>query len=225
MTSIAIVGAGPQLGLAIARTFGSQGYDVALIARNRAKLDDLVGILTAEGISAAAFPSDVLDRDALTQALKDAATQFGGIGVLEYSPSAGLDTIGAATPAGTELAHVQHEIEFRLYGAIAATQAVLPAMREAGAGTLLFTTSTGSTKPQTPTASISTAMAALRSWAINLHKELVDTGIQAAHIGIDATIGTPTFYGQPRATADQLALLYWDLHMNHRDQSERIFRG
>ncbi|WP_019067991.1 hypothetical protein [Streptomyces hokutonensis] len=65
----------------------------------------------------------------------------------------------------------------------------------------------------------------MRSWAINLHKELTDTGIQAAHIGIDATIGTPTFYGQPRATADQLALLHWDLHMNHRDQSERIFRG
>ncbi|MFJ9479283.1 short-chain dehydrogenase, partial [Streptomyces mirabilis] len=37
MTSIAIVGAGPQLGLAIARTFGSQGYDVALISRNRTK--------------------------------------------------------------------------------------------------------------------------------------------------------------------------------------------
>ena len=84
--SIAIVGAGPQLGLAIARTFGTQGFDVALIARNRAKLDDLVGQLGAEGITAAAFPADVLDRDALTQALKDAATRFGGIDVLEYSP-------------------------------------------------------------------------------------------------------------------------------------------
>ena len=61
------------MGLAIARTFGSQGFDVALISRNRAKLDGLVGTLTAEGITAAAFPADVLDRDALTQALKDAA--------------------------------------------------------------------------------------------------------------------------------------------------------
>jgi NAD(P)-dependent dehydrogenase (short-subunit alcohol dehydrogenase family) len=225
VTSIAIVGAGPQLGLAIARTFGSQGYDVALISRNRTKLDDLVGTLTAEGITAAAFPADVLDRDALTQALKDAAAQFGGIDVLEYSPSAGLGTSAVTTPAGTEPAHVEHEIEFHLYGAIAATKAVLPAMREAGTGTLLFTTSAGSINPQPASAHISTAMAALRNWTINLHKELADTGIQAAHIGLDATIGTPTFYGQPQATADQLSLLYWDLHITNRDQAERIFRG
>ncbi|MBK3568194.1 SDR family oxidoreductase [Streptomyces sp. MBT62] len=225
MTSIAIVGAGPRLGLAIARTFGSQGYDVALIARNRTKLDDLVSTLTAEGITAAAFPADVLDRDALTQALKDAAAEFGGIDVLEYSPSAGLGSIKATTPAETELTHVQHEIEFQLYGAIAATEAVLPAMCEAGTGTLLFTTRATSMNPQPSTAPSGTAMAALRNWAINLHKELAGTGIQAAHIGIDATIGTPTFYGQPRATADQLSLLYWDLHIAHRDQAERIFRG
>ncbi|PBC93488.1 hypothetical protein SAMN05446589_10657 [Streptomyces sp. OV198] len=49
MTSIAIVGAGPQLGLAIARTFGSQGFDVALISRNRDKLDALVGSVRLPG--------------------------------------------------------------------------------------------------------------------------------------------------------------------------------
>jgi short-subunit dehydrogenase len=49
VTSIAIVGAGPQLGLAIARTFGSQGFDVALISRNRDKLDALVGSVRLPG--------------------------------------------------------------------------------------------------------------------------------------------------------------------------------
>ncbi|MEU8868451.1 hypothetical protein [Streptomyces umbrinus] len=59
--------------LAIACTFGSQGYDVAPISRNPSKLD-------------------VLDHATLTQALKDATTQSSGIDVLEYTPSAGLDT-------------------------------------------------------------------------------------------------------------------------------------
>ena len=49
--------------------------------------DGLVGTLAAEGITAAAFPADVLDRDSLTQARMDAAAHLGGIDVLEYSPS------------------------------------------------------------------------------------------------------------------------------------------
>ncbi|MFD0478345.1 SDR family NAD(P)-dependent oxidoreductase [Nonomuraea thailandensis] len=62
MPTIAIVGAGPGLGLAIARTFGSRGFDVALIARTKDKLETLVAQLGKEGITAEAFPADVLDR-------------------------------------------------------------------------------------------------------------------------------------------------------------------
>ncbi|MET9087666.1 SDR family NAD(P)-dependent oxidoreductase [Streptomyces sp. NPDC004237] len=222
MTSIAIIGAGPQLGLAIARTFGSQGLDVALISRNREKLDGLIGTLTAEGITAAAFPADVLDRDALSQALKDAATQFGGIDVLEYSPLAGLTTT-LATPVEAEPAHVQHEIEFQLYGAMAATKAVLPAMREAGAGTLLYTTGAGSIDPVPQVGNVNAAAAALRNWAINLHKELDGTGIQAAHVGIDVSIGTPAVPGFPTAQPEEISPVYWDLHTTKRDQAELVF--
>ena len=222
MTSIAIIGAGPQLGLAIARTFGSQGYDVALISRNPEKLDGLVGTLTAEGITAAAFPADVLDRDALTQALKDAAARFGGIDVLEYSPVAALTTT-LVTPTEAEPAHVQHEIEFQLYGAITATKAVLPAMREAGAGTLLYTTGAGSIDPVPQVGNVNAAAAALRNWVINLHKELDGTGVQAAHVGIDVSIGTPAVPGFPTAQPEEISPVYWDLHTTKRDQAELVF--
>ncbi|MGW4606857.1 SDR family NAD(P)-dependent oxidoreductase [Streptomyces sp. NPDC004532] len=225
MTSIAIVGAGPQLGLAIARTFGSNGFDVALISRNRDRLDGLVGTLTAEGITAAAFLADVLDRDALTQALKDAATRFGRIDVLEYSPVGALGTVAMTTPTETQTAHLQHEIEFQLYGAITATQAVMPAMREADAGTLLFTTGDGSVNPQRPLANVNAAAAALRNWAINLHKDLEGTGIQAAHIGIGVSISMAFLHGIPVAEPEDISPVYWELHTTHRDQSERIFRG
>ena len=223
MTSIAIVGAGPQLGLAIARTFGSQGFDVALISRNRDKLDDLVGKLTAEGINAAAFPADVLDRDALTQALENAAARFGGIDVLEYSPLGQFGQVVLTTPAESDPAHVQHEIEFQLYGAIAATQAVLPAMREAGAGTLLYTTGAGSIWPDPRVANVNAAAAALRNWAMNLHNELAGTGVQAAHVCIDTAIGTSMLPGIPAAQPEQIAPLYWDLHKNKRDEAELFF--
>ncbi len=223
MTSIAIVGAGPQLGLAIARTFGSHGFDVALVARNRDKLDQLVGTLTAEGIPAAAFPADVLDRDALTQALKDAAAHFGGIDVLEYSPVGTIGSTALTTPAQTEPADVQRELEFQLYGALAATQAVLPAMREAGAGTLLFTTGAGSIDPVPQVGNVNAAAAALRNWVINLHKELEGTGIQAAHVGIDVSIGMSVIPDFPTAQPEEISPVYWDLHTTKRDEAELVF--
>ncbi|WP_448255812.1 SDR family NAD(P)-dependent oxidoreductase [Microbacterium aurum] len=62
MPTIAIVGVGPSLGFSIAKVFGSQGFTVALISRNKTKLDHLVGELAGLGIAAAAFPADVSRR-------------------------------------------------------------------------------------------------------------------------------------------------------------------
>lgn len=109
MPSIAIIGAGPGLGRAIARAFGSRGYDVALISRNRAKLDGLIDQLAADGITAAAFPADVLDRESLTHAL-GAAARFGGIDVLEYSPVGTAATTKLTLPSETAPEDIQSRL-------------------------------------------------------------------------------------------------------------------
>ncbi|QNP68190.1 SDR family NAD(P)-dependent oxidoreductase [Streptomyces roseirectus] len=223
MPTIAIIGAGPQLGRAIARTFGTQGFDVALISRSRANLDALVSGLAEEGITAAGFPADVMDRDALTQALKAAADKFGGIDVLEYSPVGTSGSTALTTPTETEPEHVQVQMEFQLYGAIAATKAVLPAIRDAGAGTLLYTTGAGSIDPVPQVGNVNAAAAALRNWAVNLHKELAGTGVQAAHVGIDVSIGTPAVPGFPTAQPHEISPVYWDLHTTKRDLAELVF--
>lgn len=230
MSTIAIVGAGPGLGLSVARTFGNQGFNIALISRNSAKLDKLVSRLAAEDIIAAAFPADVLDHEGLTQALADAATKFGRIDVLEFSPVDPLHT-PLATPSETGPSTLQPQIEIQLYGAIAATQAVLPGMREAGTGTLLFTTGAGSREPVPFVANVNAAAAALRNWAINLHTELNGTGVQAAHIGIDVSIipsdpseqVIPTNPDFPAVSAEQISPVYWGLHATMRDVSEFFF--
>lgn len=226
MPTIAIVGAGPGLGLAIARAFGAHGYDVALISRNRAKLDGLIDQLAADGIAAAAFPADVLDRESLAQALSDAAALFGGIRVLEYSPVGTVATTKLTLPSETDPEDIQSQIEFQLYGAITATSAVLPAMREAGAGTLLYTTGAGSVKPVPQVGNVNSAAAALRNWAINLNQELAGTGVYAVHVGIDVSINNSAIPavipGFPTAPAEDIAAAYWELH-NTRQDAEYIF--
>jgi len=62
----------------------------------------------------------------------------------------------------------------------------------------------------------------LRNWVLNLHKELAGSGIQAAHVAIGVWIGGGGPEGAPAATADEIAPLYWDLHVR-RDQAERVF--
>ncbi|WP_432194328.1 SDR family NAD(P)-dependent oxidoreductase [Streptomyces sp. bgisy027] len=224
MPTIAIVGAGPGMGLAIARTFGSRGFDVALIARTKEKLQTLVDELGREGITAAAFPADVLDRASLTDALDAAKARFGGIDVLEYSPAPHSPVPGftMATPSQATVDNLQPQIEYNFYGAVAATQAVLPAMREAGAGTLLFTTGAGSVDPNPMLGNVNAAAAALRNWAVNLNKELAGTGVYAAHVAIGAWIGGGGPEGAPTATAEEIAPLYWELHES-RDRSEAVF--
>ncbi|WP_416975502.1 SDR family oxidoreductase [Streptomyces sp. 4F14] len=225
MSTIAVVGAGPQLGLAIARTFGRKGFKVALISRDRDKLDRLVAELATEFVDAAAFPADVLDRDALTRAIEDAASHFGGIDVLEFSPVGTASDTTLTNPADTTPADVQHQIDLQLYGAMTATRAVLPAMRENGAGTLLYTTGAGSIDPVPQVGNVNAAAAALRNWVVNLHKELAGTGVQAAHVGIDVSIGVSVVPGFPTAKPEEISPVYWDLHATKRDQAELVFSG
>lgn len=226
MPALAVIGAGSGLGLAIARAFGARGFDVALIARNPNKLDQLIAVLAEEKITAAAFAADVRDADALSQALDDAAARFGGIDALEYSPAQHMPDpkFTLTTPSESTSDDFQREMEFYLYGAAIATRAVLPRMRDAGAGTLLFTTGAGSIHPLPMLGNVNAAAAALRNWVINLHNELAGTGVYAAHVAIDAVIGeVGGFDGFPSATPEQIAPVYWDLH-TARDTAEHVFK-
>ncbi|WP_033328447.1 SDR family NAD(P)-dependent oxidoreductase [Streptomyces yerevanensis] len=224
MPTIAIIGAGPGMGLAIARTFGSRGFDVALISRTKEKLQTLVGQLGQEGITAEAFTADVLERPSLTAALDAVKARFGGIDVLEYSPAPHSPVPGLtmAAPSEVTVDNLQPQIEYIFYGAVAAARTVLPAMREAGAGTLLFTTGGGSVDPIPMLGNVNAPAAALRNWVINLNKELAGSGVHAAHVAIGVWIGEGGPEGFPTATSEEIAPLYWDLHEN-RDRSEAVF--
>jgi NADP-dependent 3-hydroxy acid dehydrogenase YdfG len=218
MPHIAIVGAGPGLGFSIAKVFGGHGFDVALISRNKVALDALVVQLAKSSITAAAFPADVSDRTALIEALEDAAARFGAINVLEYSPYGGLVSV---SPVEVTVDNLQPQMEHHLYGAVTAVQTVLPAMLEASAGTLLFTTGGGAITPYPRLATMNIAQAALRNWVFNLNSVLAGKGIYAANVAINVMIATEAPAGIPRAAPDDIAQVYWELH-SHRDQAEHV---
>jgi NAD(P)-dependent dehydrogenase (short-subunit alcohol dehydrogenase family) len=228
MPAIALVAAGGRLGLSLGKIFGGHGFDVALIARSRERLGELTGKLADEGVSAAGFPADVTDRPALTAALDSAAGQLGGISVLHYSaPAAGSSQAARGTgPLEVTVGRLQPQIESICHGAITATRAVLPAMLAAGTGTLLYTTGASSVTPAPVFVSAGMAGAALRKWALTLNDALAGKGVYAGHIAIGTWIaGTPGApEGTPLKEPDDIARLYWDLHIS-REPAEHLISG
>ncbi|MCA0252271.1 MAG: SDR family NAD(P)-dependent oxidoreductase [Propionibacteriaceae bacterium] len=220
MPTIAIIGAGPGLGLSIARVFGNHGFDVALIARTQTTLDALAAQLGQDGITAEGFAADILDRDALRRALHAATVRFGQIDVLEFSPAPHAPVPGLEMASATEVTveNIQPQLEFYLHAAITAVGEVLPAMTDRGAGTLLFTTGAGSVTPIPQMGNVNAAAAALRNWAINLHTTLQPVGIYAAHVAIGVYINS----GPEETSADRIAQLYWDAYTT-RDGAEHIY--
>ncbi|BCJ36675.1 short-chain dehydrogenase [Actinocatenispora thailandica] len=225
MPTIAIVGAGARLGLSLGRVFGRHGYQVALLARNPERLDGLVQQLTAENVDAAGFTADVLNRPGLTDALARAADRFGGIDVLEYSPTVAGAASGGAYTSAVDLTvdGVQAQVDTTCHGALAATRAVLPAMRAAGSGALLYTTGAASVHPTPMFAGPGIAAAGLRNWVLNLNALLADEGVYACHVSIGVWLeGTPTpTPDTPTTHPDVLAETYWQLAAA-RTEPERL---
>jgi NAD(P)-dependent dehydrogenase (short-subunit alcohol dehydrogenase family) len=220
MNTLAVVGAGPGLGLAIAKRFGASGLSVALIARSQDKLDACVGELEALGVTAAAFPADVTDRAGLGNALRSAEAALGPIDVLEYSPTSGATEIAA--PLDMTAENTQPQIEVALHGAIAAVQTVLPGMRERGRGALLFTTGASSWNLTPMMGNAGVALAGLRNYAHGLHEYLAPEGIYVGHVCVDLLI-LPSA-GEVDADAimahpDAVAAYHWQL-FEERDRFE-----
>ncbi|WP_329171645.1 SDR family NAD(P)-dependent oxidoreductase [Streptomyces sp. NBC_01477] len=206
MTTIAIIGAGPGLGAAVARRFGREGHDVAVISRARDRADALAARLADDGVHARGFAADVRDPEALTAALDAAGAALGPVEVLQYSPLPHKDFMKPVLD--TTAADLVGPIEFSLYGPMTAVAQVLPGMRGLGRGTVLFVNGGSAVRPHPERAGTSIAFAAESVYAQLLHDTLAGDGIHAAQLIIPGAI-TP---GDPHTDPGVLADTLWSLH-------------
>jgi 3-oxoacyl-[acyl-carrier protein] reductase len=77
-----VTGASQGIGHACARALAREGATIAVAARNRQKLDELVAEIAAAGGNAAAFVMDVADEEQVKSGVKAAMAQFGKIDIL-----------------------------------------------------------------------------------------------------------------------------------------------
>lgn len=206
MTTIAIVGAGPGLGAAVARRFGAAGFSVALVSRSQERLDRLAADLKADGVTARGYAADVRDRESLVAALGRASEELGTIEVLEYSPIPQREFLRPVLE--TTVDDLTAAVEFSVLGPVTAVQQVLPSMRSLGRGTLLFVNGGSGARPNPNVAGTSVAFAGESAYAGMLHDVLAPENIHVGQLIIPGAIqpGHPTH--DPGVLADAL----WAIH-------------
>lgn len=206
MSVIAIVGAGPGLGAAVARRFGREGFLVALISRDQAKLDVLAAELKAVGVDARGYAADVRDPLALEAALARATADLGPITALQYSPLPSRDYLKPVLDLTPELA--LEALRFSALGLIHAARAVLPAMRAAGTGSIILINGGTSVKARAGFSGTSVAFPAESAYGEMLHEALADEGVRVAQLVIPG--GIPQL--QLENGIDDVAARIWGLH-------------
>ena len=186
MATIAIVGAGPGLGAAVARRFGREGFAVALVSRDQTKLDAMVAELAGAGVTARGYSADVRDAAALPAALNSAADELGAIAALQYSPLPSRSYLEPVLDLTPERA--LEALQFSALGLITAARAVLPAMRAAGDGTIILINGGTSVKARPGFAGTSVAFPAESAYGEMLHEALADEGVRVVQLVIPGSI-------------------------------------
>ena len=212
MAACLIVGAGPGLGSALARRFGAGGFRLGLISRKAEGLNALVAELGSAGHEATGETADAGDPQALGAALEAIQARLGSAAVLIYNAA----LLRPGGPLELSPDRLAEEFGVNVQGALVAAQAVVPAMRDRGRGTILFTGGGLALEPYPAYASLALGKAALRSLAFSLHKELAADGIHVAVVAICGIVEP----GGP-FDPDRIAEHYWRLHAAPRGVEDR----
>ncbi|WP_084126014.1 SDR family NAD(P)-dependent oxidoreductase [Demequina sp. NBRC 110054] len=209
MPTLAIIGAGPNLGAAVARRFGREGFSVALISRDQEKLDGIAAELSKDGTTARGYAADVLQPAQLVGALEMAAAELGTITALQYSPLPFRSFLNPVLDLTPELA--TQAFQFSALGLIHAARTVLPAMREAGEGSIILINGGTSVKARHGFSGTSVAFPAESAYGEMLHDALGVEGIGVHQLVIPGAIP------KLRYTIDEVAEKIWQIHAEGGD--------
>ena len=170
--TVLVTGASRGLGAATASHLAAQGWRVYAAARTVSALDQLRDT-AADGPRIIPVPLDVSDIAASSAALAkiprplDAAVCCAGVTAVRAFEDTTVDEFDAI-------------LDVNLRGALAVTRAVLPGMRAACRGHLIYVSSLAAVLPSPGVSAYATSKAALETWASCLRQELHPFGVQVA---------------------------------------------
>jgi short-subunit dehydrogenase len=212
-----LLGAGPGLGMAVARRFAEGGYRVTLVARSTDGLGDLAGKLADTGAQIDTIAADAGDPAGLGARMAELYNEQGAPGLIIYNAVMGApDNLLTSS-----VEHLQAAYAVDVIGAIVVTRVAAIAMRAAGSGTIIVTGGGFADHPIPALATVSLGKAALRSAATMLGADLEADGIRVATLTIGGQIVAGTAFDP-----ENIAKRYWEVvHSDGPWQAEFRFTG
>ena len=235
--SLLVAGAGPGLGLAIARRFGREGHPVALLSHHPHRHDAYLASLRNDGITAIAITANITQPEQLRAAVTATTEQLGPIGCAYYGPGAADPTARPRTILQAQPSEVSEAVRTFVNPALDLTGMLLPGMLERRTGTLLFVAGLGAVIPLPGMGALAITSAALRTDALTVNAALAGTGVYAGALVIGGLIehgdihrhavaaaGPAGAAGLPTLDPAAIADTAWELSAR-RDRSEATFNA
>jgi len=190
-----VLGAGPGLGLAVARRFAEEGYVAVLATRTAADSEPLAAALQAESHRAEGVGVDLTDPADVSAVVSGIGERHGRIDVLHFNPSAWREK----DPLHLTVPELLEDVTLGAGALLPAVQAARPFM-ESGAR-VLVTGSAAADKPSAAAASLGVQKAAVRNLVTTLDATLAPDGIRAVAVQINGVLGREGAFSPPPIAA------------------------
>jgi len=128
-----ITGGGRGIGRAIATAYAAEGARVAIAARSKVQLDEVVTEIAAQGGEALAVPTDLRVRAEVENLVQKTVDCFGRIDILVNN--AGINPRGLFLDATDE--EWEQGWQINVMGVVRCCRAVLPIMQQQGSGNII----------------------------------------------------------------------------------------
>lgn len=220
-----ITGVGLGTGAEIAKRFAEGGYRVAMLARDRERLE----MFEKEIDGSKAYQCDVSELEGLVETAERVANEMGAPSVVVHNAVSGILDGGPATFLESDPARLENNFRINTTSLLYLARTTAPAMIEAGKGAIIVTGNTAAIRGMPKFAYFAPTKAAQRILAESMARELGPKGVHVAYVLVDAAIDTPRtrtviwpensdeFFCKPSAIADEI------YHVAHQDRSAWSF--
>jgi NAD(P)-dependent dehydrogenase (short-subunit alcohol dehydrogenase family) len=170
-----ITGGSVGIGLAVAHALAAEGVDIAILARDKTRVEtEAAGIAKAHGVKAIGISADVSRKEDIDAAVTRVAGVFDGVDILINN--AGTGTSETIMEAPDE--KWNHFWDLHVMAAVRLSRALVPLMRKRGGGVILNTASICAKQPLGYEPIYNTTKAALVMFSKCLSNELIKDNIR-----------------------------------------------